>query len=253
MYRLVVLLILFTCFAIPFSLASHYVVDNAIGDVFVRNKGRTVGVEVGYVIKQGDTIMTGRDSECYISIKNGYIKVEQNSSITFEQLDKIAKGFKSDNVKVFGSVILSIGGVFSKDKTLNIKTQTAFATVRGTEFVIDADNRSTVIYVLEGVVSVAPLLPLTEEELIRRAVDVRKGEKIEISEIDVINATTFIKEGNEEGYGIFLNGKKRFLIESEKERFNQRMKTLRELQKKRKEELERKRKEYLKDPSRMFE
>lgn len=253
MCRFSLMTFLLVFFVVTFSFANQYVIDNAIGDVFVRNKGKTRGVEVGYVVKQGDTISTGRDSECYISIKNGYIKVEQNSSITFDQLDKIARGFRSDNVRVSGSVILSVGGVFSKDKTLNIKTQTAFATVRGTDFVVETDGKSTVIYVLEGVVGVAPLLPLADEELMRRTVDVRGGEKIEISELDIINATSFINEGDEEGYGVFLNGKKKSLIASEKERFNQRMKMLRELQKKRKEEIERKKKEYLKDPSKMFE
>lgn len=234
--------------------ANRYVVDSAIGDVFVKNKGKTREVRVGYTLIEGDTIITGKSSECYISVeKKGYIKVEENSSITFEQINRTFGNKTSDSLRITGNILFSISGVFTKNKVLNAKTETAFATVRGTEFVIESKKEATVVYVLTGKVAVAPLFSENENELSERTITLNEGEKIEISEIDIINATSFLKEGEKDKYNIFLTGKKKPLITSEKERFNKRMKLLRELQKKRMKELEKKKKEYLKDPSKMFE
>lgn len=247
---LIVLLVIFS----GIGYGQKYVIDSAIGDVAIKNQKKSIEAEPGYLIKEGDTIITGKDSECYIIVeKKGYIKVEEKSSITFEQIDKAVKNGTKDNVNVKGSVIFSVSGIFSSNKPLNIKTQTAFATVRGTEFIVEINQKTTTLYVLEGKVAVAPLFSDNEDELLNKSIVVNEDEKIEISEIDVINATSFIKEGDEKGYGVFLKDKKKSLIASEKERFKQRMKMLRELQQKRKEELEKKKKEYLKDPSKLFE
>ncbi|MCX8029280.1 MAG: FecR family protein [Brevinematales bacterium] len=237
-----------------FVYGQKYVVDTSIGDVYVLNKGKSSIVEVGYIIKQGDTIKTGRDSECYISVdRRGYIKVEPNTSVKFEEIESIAKESKRDKLSVNGNIILSVKGIFSQNSSLSIKTSTAFATVRGTEFVIEVADMTTRVYVLEGKVEVAPLVSQVESDLLMFSTLLNAGEKIEISEIDVINATSFLRKGKEGEYGVFLNSKKKSIIASERERFSQRMKMLRDLQKKRKEELERKKKEYLKDPSKMFE
>ncbi|MFN4245687.1 MAG: FecR domain-containing protein [Brevinematia bacterium] len=247
------LLIVYIFVISGFVFAQKYVVDTAIGDVFVKTKGKTKGVEVGYVLKGGDVLYTGKDSECYVLVNNkGYIKLEENSSITFEQIELVVKGKSVDSLKVLGSVIFSVKGIFVSGNSLNIKTDNAFATVRGTEFVVENPKKATTIYVLEGRVAVAPLFSDVEDELVSKSILVEEGEKIEISEIDVINSTSFLQKGDEEGYGIFLKGKKKPLIASEKERFSQRMKMLRELQKKRLKELEEKKKKYLKDPSELF-
>ena len=248
-------LLFFSMFVLgSFAFGQKYVVDTAIGNVYVKNQGKSKGIEVGYVLKKGDILYTGKDSECYISVKNsGYIKVEEKSSISFDEIDKVVKDGSKDSVRVVGSVIFSVKGIFGGGKSLNIRTGNAFATVRGTEFVVEFPREKTTVYVLEGSVYVAPLFSDNEEELAKKSILVKEGEKIEISEIDVINSTSFIKEGDEERYGVFLSKKKKSLLASEKERFNKRMKILRELQKKRLKELEEKKKEYLKDPSKLFE
>ncbi|MEN2997699.1 MAG: FecR family protein [Brevinematia bacterium] len=236
------------------SLAQRYVVDTVIGNVTVKSKNKVRSIEVGYVLKEGDTIITAKDSECYISVENkGYIRVEGRSSITFEQIGRAFKGGSKDSITSTGSIFLSVKGIFGSGKALNVKTQTAFATVRGTEFVVEVEKKLTKVYVLEGEVAVAPLFSTDEEELAKRTVQVKKGEKIEISEIDVINATSFLKEGEDEEYYSFLEAKRKSLVASERERFEKRMKMLRDLQRKRSQELERKRKEYLKNPSKLFE
>lgn len=252
MKKIGLVLVLFLVSSLGF--AQKYVVDVVIGDVVVRNKGKVKVVDVGYVLKVGDVLSTKEDSECYISVEGkGYIKVEENSSVSFEEISKSFGSGTKDSLGVVGSVIFSVKGIFSKSKVLNVKSDTAFATIRGTEFVVESFRDKTTIYVLEGRVGVAPMFTKNENTLIAKSIILSEGEKIEISEIDVINATSFINNKDEEGYGVFLNGKKQSLIESEKERFAKRMEMLREIQKKRLKELEKKKKEYLKDPSKLFE
>lgn len=237
-----------------FSFAQRYVVDVVIGDVVVRSKGKLRSVDVGYVLKEGDVLSTKKSSECYISVEGkGYVKVEENSSVSFEEINKAFKGGTKDSLGVVGNVIFSVKGIFGKNKALNVKSDTAFATVRGTEFVVEVVSGRTVVYVLEGKVAVAPMFTRDENILVSRSILLSEGEKIEISEIDVINATSFINNKDEEGYGVFLTGKKRSLVASERERFAKRMEMLRDIQKKRLEKLEKKKKEYLKDPSKLFE
>lgn len=237
-----------------FAYAKTYTIDLMIGDVVVKNGNKKVNADIGYVIKKRDIITTGKDSECYISVDGGKgtIKVEENSTITFEDIEAVIGAGTIDKVSLKGNVIASIKGVFSNDKMLGIKTQTAFATVRGTEFALEVKNdNTTALYVLEGKVAIIPSLKLSEDELIDKSVFVNEGEKVEISEIDVINATSFMKD--EEKFQGFLTGKRVSLVASERERFKKRIDMLKEIQKKRKEELEKRKKEYLKDPSKLFD
>ncbi|MGC8870324.1 MAG: FecR domain-containing protein [Brevinematia bacterium] len=253
--RNIFLVVLLFVFATTFAYGKTYTIELMIGDVVVKNGKNKINVDIGYVIKKGDVITTGKDSECYISVDNGKgtIKIEEKSSIAFEEIDKVTSNGTIDKVNLKGNIVSSVEGVYSENAMLGVKTRTAFATVRGTEFVMEVgkDDTTTSLYVLEGKVAIVPLVALSEEELISRSIFVNEGQKIEISEIDVINATSFITD--EEKFEGFMTKKKVSLIASERERFKKRINMLKEIQQKRKEELEKKKKEYLKDPSKLFE
>ncbi len=235
------------------SFGATYKIDLIIGKVTLKQGSKSISPSIGYILKKGDTIITGKDSECTIKINDkGLLKIEEQTTVTFDEIEKVAAGYKIDKISAKGNIIFSAQGVYSPKSRVTIKTETAFATVRGTEFIIESDEQDTTVYTLEGSVLVAPAIPDIEyTKLIDRySIDVNEEEKITLSSLDVINATTKFKEGE----GIeFLKNKKQPLTEIEKQRYKQRLQMLKELYKKKKSELQKKTKEYSKDIEKLFE
>jgi hypothetical protein len=251
MRKVVFAILVALVFAVP-SFSVTYKIDFILGDVIVMKGKKSITPDIGYVIKKGDKVITGKDSECSITIDDkGVLKLEEKSSVSFDEIGRIVNDYKLDKVSAKGNIIFSAKGAFSDKNRLGIKTETAFATVRGTEFDIETDGDSTTLYTLEGTVYIAPLIPgVRYGELIDNSIEVNENEKITITSLDVINATSVF---NEKGEFSFLESNKKSLTEAEKERFNKRLKMLKELQKQRKSELQEKTKEYSKDPSKLFD
>ncbi len=233
---------------------ADYVIDFVVGNVKIKSGKKNLEANMDYVLKKGDTVVVGKDSECIISVyQKGYIKLEENSSITFENLQAISSQGTFDKVSTKGNVLFTVSGVFSPKKVLAIKSKTAYATVRGTEFAMEIDEDSTTLYVLEGSVYITPNVKVSESKLYSISTPINENEKVEITSLDVINATTVLDKAGEEGLISLIKSKKKSLIESEKERFSLRLNALKEIHKKKKEEMKNKMKEYKKDPSKLFE
>ncbi len=142
------------------------------GDVFRIRGSERMEAEIGLTVEQGDIIETGPEAMAVISIpNNAELKLRENSRIAMDSLGEqiqvnLAKG------GLFSRVVRRLTGRFS------VRTETAVAGVRGTEFfmafgrTID-DNPDIWLCVNEGTVEVA--IVETDETVL-----VEEGEGINI-------------------------------------------------------------------------
>ena len=142
------------------------------GDVFRIRGSERMEAEIGLTVEQGDFIETGPEAMPVISIpNNAELKLRENSRIAMDSLGEqiqvnLAKG------GLFSRVVRRLTGRFS------VRTETAVAGVRGTEFfmafgrTID-DNPDIWLCVNEGTVEVA--IVETDETVL-----VEEGEGINI-------------------------------------------------------------------------
>lgn len=122
-----------------------------IGDV----KKNSVEVQMGDIIKENDIIVTADNSFCDVKIGESIIRIKSLTNV------KISTLFKKGNVENT-TLGLDSGKMLCKPKKLLkeenfvVKTPTAVAGVRGTQFSIEADKEQTTrIKVFKGEVKVA--------------------------------------------------------------------------------------------------
>jgi len=141
------------------------VVSLAYGDVKVSNVilGSSKGVEIGYHLKEGDVIITSNDSECELKVSHfSEIKILENSVVSFSELiTKTKETIREINLQ--SGTVLSLFKGKKPNERLNIKTDSGFASVRGTYFYVSSDNKKSKLVVAEGKVSMSPRLKNLEE------------------------------------------------------------------------------------------
>lgn len=128
------------------------------GKSYVINNNQKKEIKINTILKESDIIKTEKDAYVNLQLSNGVlIRVGENTQIT---LNKIVR---KDNNEEF-SIQLSQGEVLSKvekdnkKKTkLDIQSPTAIASVRGTEFFVEAEKDSSTIAVNEGKVEVSSI------------------------------------------------------------------------------------------------
>jgi hypothetical protein len=155
-----------------------------IGEVTKNN----AAVQIGDPVHERDVIRTGADSFCDIKIGESLIRVKQNTRVLMSSL--VRKG-AAENI----SIDLGVGKLLCKPKKLLksesflIKTPTAIAGVRGTQFTVEADANSTSrIKVFEGHVKVAKRIRYLDpsiSEVLKMAPEVNKDEKVIITKPEV--------------------------------------------------------------------
>lgn len=125
-----VLVALMMCSLATTALALEGQVVYTDGDVSVRSGSEVLEATIGMPVGQGDVIQTGADGVAIISISSGTdLKLRENTTLALDSL--------GDQIRVS----LTAGGVFSKVSKLLagryvVKTETAVAGVRGTEFFV---------------------------------------------------------------------------------------------------------------------
>jgi len=133
------------------------------GTVFVQiaSAGEWIPAETGIPIAENDEIMTESDSFADILIDDGsLVRVAENTHISVSEL-----AFNEETREVKTSIFLQVGKLLSnitaflhKDSYYDVRTPTAVAGVRGTEFMVDAtDALQTEVGVFDGRVSVGNL------------------------------------------------------------------------------------------------
>jgi hypothetical protein len=162
----------------------HAAVIFFVGEVKIN--GASVGI--GDSINENDTVITGTLSSCDIKIGDSIIRIKERSRVIISQLLK--KGL-FENVEIG----LDIGKMLCKPKKLMktesfmVKTPTAVAGVRGTQFTVEADRRKTTrIKVFNGKVKVVKRIKRLEEKLdkiLDEAPPIEEKEKVVVTEKEV--------------------------------------------------------------------
>lgn len=131
------------------------VVTMVLGDVKVQNILNIYDLEVGYTLKEGDTIITSSDSECEIQInKKILVRVSENTKVSFHQIALSVDKGKNNIVEIISGSLKSAVKDLGKD-SFKVKTSTAVAAVRGTKFSVSVDEKNnTKVVVSEGKVEV---------------------------------------------------------------------------------------------------
>ncbi len=151
--------------------------------------------EIGGILKQSDRIHTGDKSFCDISIGESIIRIQQNSDTVLESIFK-------DSMREDTILSVTTGKVLCRPKKLLkadrfvVKTPTAIAGVRGTDFSVELDKKMTTrVTVYSGEVKLAKRVRQFERSL-DRVIDVSrpisKEQKAVITADDVKKAETEI-------------------------------------------------------------
>lgn len=148
------------------TLANEGVLMVVKGDIKVTQaaSNSTVAARVGMKVAAGDSLRSGKDSRAKVVMKDkNVLNLSPDSSITITKYENNADGTKNVEINVkFGKVRASVEQKYDGNKSkFMIKTPTAVAGVRGTDFLTGYDlrnNRSEVI-TFSGAVAVGSLGP----------------------------------------------------------------------------------------------
>ncbi len=171
------------------------------GTAVIERQGEaSAPVKVQDQVKDGDIIETGDRSYVIIQTGDGIvIRFDANSRVSFTSISN-AK-FRELNLDR-GKVVSSVSKL-ARDSEYRVKTPTAVASVRGTEFLTEYDKGKTVVAVGRGKVSVVKTATAEEkfvdtgntavvEESAEAAVEMREISKVEELEISKIQGIPVI-------------------------------------------------------------
>lgn len=135
------------------------------GDIKVTSKdGKTVAAKVGKKIMAGDTILSGPNSRAKIVMADkNVINISPDSKIVIEKYENNGKDKKNVELNVvYGKLRASVEQKYDGDKSkFNVKTPTAVAGVRGTDFITgyNPSTKSSQIITFTGSVAVGTAGP----------------------------------------------------------------------------------------------
>jgi hypothetical protein len=136
------------------------VVTFVIGDV-TRN-GQPV--DIYDQVSEKDVFVTGKESSCDVKIGESIIRIKENSKLEFSLMnitgnaDRLALGLD-------GGQLLCKPKRLLKDESFTVRTPTAIAGVRGTQFTITTDTvQTTQIKVYDGQVQVAKRVAALDDQ-----------------------------------------------------------------------------------------
>lgn len=164
-----------------------------IGDV----KKNSAEVQIGDIVKENDSITTAENSFCDIKIGESIIRIKALSEVKISVLLK--KGnIENTTLGLNSGRMLCKPKKLLKDDNFFVKTPTAVAGVRGTQFVVETDKELTTrIKVFKGEVKVAKRIKQFEssiEKVLSYAPVVQKEEKIVITADQVRKAEKIVED-----------------------------------------------------------
>jgi hypothetical protein len=147
-------------FATPklFAQSVHGVFRVVKGDVKVTaaSDGKTAQAKIGQKVYPLDTVVTGKDSRAKIvMVDNNEINISPDSKIKIDEYKfNPSSGEKKVSLKIeYGKMRAKVNQKYDDDEnTFQVKTQTAVAGVRGTDFFtsFDRGTRATKVVTFEG-------------------------------------------------------------------------------------------------------
>jgi hypothetical protein len=122
------------------------------------------------VLQEKDVIRTGSSSVCEIGMPDdrGTFRLEDNSELELSQLDKDIR------VKVrSGKSFFDIFKPLQKDETMSVESETAVASVRGTQFIVDNGREEGAVSVAKGTVMIRRNVPADMDKDLGDAIETK--------------------------------------------------------------------------------
>ncbi len=170
----------------------YSMVTFVIGDV----KKNSVDVQIGDIIKENDSIVTAENSFCDIKIGESIVRIKSLSSVNISALLR-SGSIEKTTLDLNSGKMLCKPKKLLKDESFFVKTPTAVAGVRGTQFAVETDKELTTrIKVFNGEVKVAKRIKQFEssmEKVLNIAPAVEKEKKIVITADQVRKAETAVE------------------------------------------------------------
>jgi hypothetical protein len=140
----------------PLAVAVNGIINFVTGTVKLEVKGAVTDAKIGDTVVEGAKISTvGSKSIAEIYIGDHAIKVTGDSSIAFPRLVLLNGGQVTDLSVTKGGVFSKITKKLDKNDSFTVRTPTAVAAVRGTEFMVEETDGKSNIACVDGKVEVA--------------------------------------------------------------------------------------------------
>jgi len=167
-------LLVFTFFIFPTLIFSEEIarLTNIKGKVFLIRQGKTQVPTNNLALYPNDTIKTLKNSSCEIFFTDLAITLlEENTQLTLKAISKTQNNKQANYFLNIGKVFSSVSKL-KKNDSFNIQTPSAIAGIRGTEFLVNAENKSSEVAVYEGEVEV---ISLAEDGKVLGKQKIKKG------------------------------------------------------------------------------
>lgn len=139
----------------------YSVITFVIGDV----KKNNIDAQIGDIIKENDVIVTAEKSFCDIKIGESIIRIKARSEMSVSQLLKNGE-LEATTLGLSSGSMLCKPKKLIKTESFLVKTPTAVAGIRGTQFAVETDRvLTTRIKVFEGEVKAVKRIKQFEESV----------------------------------------------------------------------------------------
>ena len=146
------------------SLKNEARVIFTIGDVTVGSVDQWKPASEEMKLEEGSEIKTGKQAQCNIVIgKDSYITVKEKSHLVLKTLFRGVSGVQDNTLELrIGASVVNPKKLLKGD-SFRIKTPTAIAAVRGTQFVVESNPEGKMkIAVVDGKVELKRRIPALE-------------------------------------------------------------------------------------------
>src|SRR5438105_3268026 len=137
------------------AFAAETTVTVLAGDVSVRHAGADFGpASDGDVLKEGDTVRTGADGRAVLTYFEGStVTIEPVTELTIDAASTVSDGGTIVAMtQTFGRTWHVVTKLITGSSRYEVRTPASTASVRGTEFEVDADSEATIVSTTEGTV-----------------------------------------------------------------------------------------------------
>ncbi|MDA3900236.1 MAG: FecR domain-containing protein [Spirochaetes bacterium] len=159
-------------------------------------------VSIKETITDGDVIITTAQSSCDIRVGSSMIRVKENSRLVITRAIISSSEEKTDLALESGKILCKPKKLLDSD-SFTVRTPTAVAAVRGTQFSVTTDSLNTTqIKVFDGKVKVARRVASLDDKLDKvmdQATSIQKEETAVISADDAAKATDAVNKALDSG------------------------------------------------------
>jgi hypothetical protein len=134
------------------------IINDVEGDVFIKKAKEkdAIFAEVDMELNEGDILFTQKDARAEIIFEENdtLVTLQETSVLQIVKNEKTATEQKTFLNLISGTIINIVNKVIGVNRDFEVKTETANAVVKGTEFAVDAAEKDSMIGVFDGVVNV---------------------------------------------------------------------------------------------------